>query len=169
MALNFPYSGFYPYDDDPNFETNLVNNCALYSINDLNMLPSNENSLFYLHLNCRSLHRNEDQVNSFIASLNLKSTVLFFSETWFNCSSCIQVPPGYNAFHCFRCQYGNYNDSLCHKRGGVSIYVSDNVTSNDLLLPDLKKPESFEFISRLVATPPPLFYVHVSIGHPIVT
>jgi hypothetical protein len=122
----FQYGGFYMFDDAEEVENNLIEKCRLVTIPDYNHEVDAHDLYSLMHLNCRSIVKNGQDVESFLLSLHSKPQVCMFSETWLTGAV---LPPqfyGYKGFHQMRSGKSS---------GGVSIYVSMNATTDVLKLP----------------------------------
>ena len=101
--------------------------CKYYLEDDFNKaLTSNTNDSFSLcHLNVRSLQQNFTSMQAFMASLNIKFTILGITETWLNDNNC-------NLFN-----IPNYKFIETHRTtrsgGGVGLYLPENLRYKDRL------------------------------------
>ena len=84
---------------------------------------SSEEKFSLLHLNCRSLVSNYDEVCNLINSVNCKFDVIALSETWFHENTCLDIYniDGYKMYTCNRRN---------KKGGGVLLYVSQLYSCN---------------------------------------
>lgn len=101
-------------DPDMHFFNNICNNCKYYNDNDILFLNKPEN-MSIIHLNCRSLYANFEQLKEFLNNLDLKFGLIALSETWINA----------NKFGNFELDaYQMFKQNREHKLGGgVALYV----------------------------------------------
>ena len=121
--LNLKFNPF-AYDDNY-MSNNLANPDGVSSCNyifdhTLDMDVSYNNGFSILHLNSRSLNKNQDYIDVFLSNLNLNFSIIAMSETWFkeDLSNLIDIP-NYTLISVPR-----------HNRrsGGVALYVHNTVS-----------------------------------------
>ena len=102
-------------------ENSLIDNCKYFDIADFNdYFSESSHEILMTHINVRSFNRNSDEFTAFVNRLNVKSSIMCFSETWFKHETKADIE-GYNSFHAYRDE-----DRI---GGGVSIYVSEEFKS----------------------------------------
>ena len=134
----FPFKGFYPFDDDPRVEE-IISRCHLASSSPHKVTCFNDN-IALLHINCCSVNNKLNELELYINSFDNTPDLIFLSETWLSNTSIFKIA-NYNSHH--RCRE-------LTKGGGVSISVRDKFAT-DALSFDFK-PTSFEFLGRVVKT-----------------
>lgn len=80
--------------------------------------PNKKKNLSVFHLNARSLRNKNDDVETFLNSLEHTFDALAFTETWFNCQDSVVEFCGYNCLTMCRSK---------KKGGGVALYLRDNL------------------------------------------
>lgn len=101
----------------------IVAQCSYYSISSFNDYVSHcGGNFFMIHLNVRSFRRNFDEFVIYLNNLDCKFQVIVLTETWFS-KDFVGHVSGYSAFHSYRNNRGG---------GGVSIFVSDTLTSHPI-------------------------------------
>jgi len=95
-----------------------------YDVNKFNSLSYNTNSdLSIVHLNCRSLACNKDEIVVLLDLLKIKFDVICFTESWLTTHNHnLYDLDGYNSFHCLRPE--NYK-----RGGGISVFVRECFTA----------------------------------------
>ena len=91
-------------------------NCEYYTSKKFNDQANFKHGLSIIHLNCRSLKANFNQIKDYLKDLHVKIDVITMSETWLNESEIEYVHfNGYEGVHTCRSE---------RKGGGVSIYIN---------------------------------------------
>ena len=100
----------------------LTSICKYYSPNDVNsLLQSNDNNLFIIHVNTRSLSKNFDNLKILLASIHTSPDVIGISESWLTDSNSHKFKlDGYHSYHICR-PYDAH--------GGVSLFVKTSIKS----------------------------------------
>ena len=137
------YHSLFPDDDEfdvgmstiglMNDHLNIENISKYYDIAQYNktFTGSEKNVLSIMHLNIRSLGKNGDEMKSLLATFTLQPDVIAISESFLDSNSVDSTNlPGYQGFHSIR---------GVDKRGGVSIFTKDNISSDAI--------EEFSFIN----------------------
>ena len=98
-------------------------NCTNYTVGHFNAtFPRNNNNKFMvLNFNIQCFNAKIDEFSAFLDEINLNPEIIVLTETWFSPSSCKDIS-GYEAYHCTR--------SVGNHRGGISIYVRENLNSS---------------------------------------
>ena len=135
----FPFKGFYPFDDDPRVEEEIISHCHPASSSPHMVTCFNDN-IALLHINCYSVNNKLDELELYINSFDNTPDLIFLSETWLSNTSIFKIA-NYNSYH--QCRE-------LTKGGEVSICVRDKFAT-DALCFDFK-PTSFEFLGRVVKT-----------------
>ena len=115
----FEYHGFFPFDNNDAHEQQLITNCKLYTVNDINnmkILSSNSHNLYVLHLNCCSLHSKFNAFCAFLLQLEHQPDVICLTESWLAPHDDFLHIPGYNFF--------NFPRVTGDRGGGIAMYIS---------------------------------------------
>jgi hypothetical protein len=72
-------------------EQKLIDNCRMLSLSEYNTVTANLVSLTFLHINCRRLICNNNEVVALLHSMHKCPSVCFFTETWLSDNSAIQL------------------------------------------------------------------------------
>ena len=108
--------------DNNDFNSN-TNYCNAYDLNSFNAsVGKMVDNFFIISQNIRSFTKNIDGFTLYLSNLDLKPKVIILQETWFSEANCHDIE-GYRGFHNFREN---------KKGGGVSIYVSNDISSSSL-------------------------------------
>ena len=94
-----------------------------YDLTTYNDFISTQDStkLTIFHINSRSLPKNTDNIQSFLKCLNSSPDIITITETWLTDNNkFLHEFPGYHSYHLVR---------NIRAQGGVSVYVSDNLES----------------------------------------
>ena len=116
-------------NNDPMLNLNTACNSLYYGDSDFSNLSANSMSdLRLLHLNIRSLPKNNDALTVYLSNMTLKFHVIAITETWLNSETCDLsfLSPDYEHVKKYR---------VTRKGGGVSLFVHKSLTFN--VLPEL--------------------------------
>ena len=94
-----------------------------YDLTTYNDFISTQDStkLTIFHINSRSLPKNTDNIQSFLKCINSSPDIITITETWLTDNNkFLHEFPGYHSYHLVR---------NIRAQGGVSVYVSDNLES----------------------------------------
>jgi hypothetical protein len=133
-------------DSDSNFSNETLN-CDFYTecslINTLSDKKTNQCCLSVMHLNIRSLGRNQDCLQNLISSLNFMFSVIGISETWLQDSTHHVDINGFNFVHNHRSE---------RTGGGVGLYIASALefkTRTDLCFEDNAIAESLFVVGKI--------------------
>ena len=113
-------------NDPENLNYNFDHVSPYMSMNELNKLKYNLNTLSVLQLNGRSIVKNFDNLKLLLKSIHNTFDVISICETWFNeFNMNLFELQGYTSFHTIR----NHK-----KAGGVSIYIKSSFSTNKIVI-----------------------------------
>ena len=102
--------------------TENINKCNYYDIDSIPFQNSStsKDSLYLLHVNVRSLHKNFDSLHNFLASLPFLPHLICLSESRIHDHPLIYIDlAGYSFFHV---------KPMVSKAGGVAVYIHETIT-----------------------------------------
>ena len=113
-SLNAPNSKYFTIDEfkaefDPSFQNH---------VNTINSSSNNRRCFSLLHLNSRSLFKNFDDLQTFLATLDHQFSAIGISETWLHPNS---PPLNLNNYNMLR------SDRKEGRGGGVALYLNENI------------------------------------------
>ena len=117
--------------NDPSLGFHNICNSLYYSENDMNSNPNVTSSQFHLallHVNVRSLPKNNDALAMYLHSIKLKFQIIALTETWISDETCnlSYLSSDFNHVKVYRKH---------RKGGGVSLFIHDSIDYREI--PDL--------------------------------
>ena len=110
------------FDPENNFFNNIQTNCSYYDEDFFNKQFIGDKEFSIIHVNCRSLSANFEQLINFIGSVRKKFDIIAISETWLNSEPAVDFSlPGYNMYTV------NRENA---RGGGVAIYINNCIKHN---------------------------------------
>ena len=106
------------------------NDCSKVSALEFNQLFEekyfDQHKFGIFHLNIRSINSNFNTLLANLQSLHYKFSVLVLTETWLADSTCdAYTIPGYKI----------YNESSIGRRGGIRVFVRDDISASQISIP----------------------------------
>jgi hypothetical protein len=124
MSLEFPFSGFYIYDDSDTSEQYLKDKCKLIDLQSLSHINTLTKDLSALHINCRSMFAKQHELDLFVHSFPYRPSFCCFTETWLTSSSGIP----------FINDYVGYSKIRGTRGGGVYVLFMFSIHCNHMNL-----------------------------------
>ena len=141
--MDFPYAGFYIFDDKIESEDYLKSHCHEVTLDGYNNNCIVDNDVFtVMHINTRSFKNKVCHVESLFSSMSVLPDICLFSETWLNNDAIIPNFTNFNSYHYFR---------PSRMGGGVSMYISQRCGVQRVLCGDLV---TFECVASLLELSP---------------
>ncbi len=140
---DFPFAGFYVFDDKIESEDYLKSHChevSLDGYND-NCIVAND-VLTVMHMNTRSLKNKVCHVESLFGSMSVLPDICLISETWLSNDAIIPNFANFNGYHYFR---------PSRMGGGVSMYINQGYVAQSVLCGDLV---TFECVASILELSP---------------
>ena len=98
------------------------------------------NKFFIIHINCRSLNANFEEISNLLLDMNFKFDIIAMTETWFNSKT------DYDLY-----QIDGYKMFVCNREfqqgGGVIIYVLDSYSCKKLDNLSYEREDLFEVVT----------------------
>ncbi len=122
------FTGFYPFDNNSDYEQQIVENCSVISFDELvTAVPKlvAAGNFNVMHLNCYSLRSKYDCLQVHLSQFQTLPDILCLTESWTDARDIYYPLEHYNMY--------NFPRSLS-KRGGIVIYIKDVYHVNHLKL-----------------------------------